>query len=91
MPVGLVMALVAGGSLWMGWETQQRVHALEMELVKRQQGSSEQASEARVLAKQADTAVAIVQQTADEHDGRRHDREHRAAGRRRGACLRGPG
>lgn len=54
MPVGLVMALVAGGSLWMGWETQQRVHALEMELVKRQQGSSEQASEARVLAKQAE-------------------------------------
>lgn len=54
IPVGLVMALVAGGSLWMGWETQQRVHALEMELVKRQQGSSEQASEARVLAKQAE-------------------------------------
>lgn len=54
MPVGLMLALVAGGSLWMGWETQQRVHALEMELVKRQQGSSEQASEARVLAKQAE-------------------------------------
>ncbi|MEY2873958.1 MAG: hypothetical protein RLZZ373_1329, partial [Pseudomonadota bacterium] len=54
MPVGLVMALVAGGGLWIGWETQQRVHALEMELVKRQQGSSEQASEARVLAKQAE-------------------------------------
>jgi uroporphyrin-3 C-methyltransferase len=54
MPVGLAMAFVAGASLWMGWETQQRVHALEMELVKRQQGSSEQASEARVLAKQAE-------------------------------------
>lgn len=54
MPVGLMLALVAGGSLWMGWETQSRVHALEMELVKRQQGSSEQASEARVIAKQAE-------------------------------------
>jgi uroporphyrin-3 C-methyltransferase len=54
IPVGLVLALVAGGSLWMGWETQARVHSLEMELVKRQQGSSEQASEARVLAKQAE-------------------------------------
>lgn len=54
MPTVVVLALVAGGSLWMGWQTQQRVHSLEMELVRRQQGSSEQASEARVLAKQAE-------------------------------------
>ena len=54
VPAGLVMALVAGGSLWVGWTTQQRVHSLEMELVKRQQGSSEQSAEARVLAKQAE-------------------------------------
>jgi uroporphyrin-3 C-methyltransferase len=54
VPIGLVMALVAGGSLWIGWTTQQRVYSLEMELVKRQQGSSEQSSEARVLAKQAE-------------------------------------
>nr|WP_173807031.1 uroporphyrinogen-III C-methyltransferase [Leptothrix sp. C29] len=54
MPLGLVLALLAAGGAWTSWQTQQRVHSLEMELVKRQQGSSEQSSEARVLARQAD-------------------------------------
>jgi uroporphyrin-3 C-methyltransferase len=35
------------------WHTQQRVHALEQELVKRQQTSQEDATEARLLSKQA--------------------------------------
>ena len=35
------------------WHTQQRVHVLEQELVKRQQTSQEDATEARLLAKQA--------------------------------------
>ena len=38
----------------LSWSTQQRVRALESELVKRQQGSDEQATEARTLARQAE-------------------------------------
>ncbi len=48
----LLTALVAV-TTWMSWETRQQVGGLEQELVKRQQGSSEQSSEARVLARQA--------------------------------------
>lgn len=48
----LLTALVAV-TTWVSWETRQQVGGLEQELVKRQQGSSEQSSEARVLARQA--------------------------------------
>lgn len=47
----LVLALVA--SLWLAWSTQQRVQGLEQELVRRQQNSQGEATEARMLAKQA--------------------------------------
>ncbi|MDQ5898079.1 MAG: hypothetical protein QG612_2165 [Pseudomonadota bacterium] len=54
MPIGLMLALLAAGGAWTSWQTQQRVHSLEMELVKRQQDSGEQSAEARVLAKQSE-------------------------------------
>ena len=43
-------------ALVLAWNTQQRVKSLEAELVKRQQDSSGQATEARMLAKQAEGA-----------------------------------
>ena len=46
-----VLAIVA---IALSWSAQQRVRALESELVKRQQGSDEQATEARTLARQAE-------------------------------------
>jgi uroporphyrin-3 C-methyltransferase len=49
--VALAVVSVAAGVL--SWQTQQRVRQLEQELVRRQQGSTEQAAEAKVLAKQA--------------------------------------
>jgi uroporphyrin-3 C-methyltransferase len=49
----LVLALVAVGALWMAWQTSQRTQALEQELVRRQQDSQTLATEARVLARQA--------------------------------------
>ncbi len=45
--------LVAVGALWMAWQTSQRTQALEQELVRRQQDSQTLATEARVLARQA--------------------------------------
>jgi uroporphyrin-3 C-methyltransferase len=56
--VGAVVfgALSVGASV-MAWNTQQRVRLLEQELARRQQASGEQATEARLLARQAsDTA-----------------------------------
>jgi uroporphyrin-3 C-methyltransferase len=52
--VGVVVfgALAVGGFVF-AWQTQERVRALEQELVRRQQASQEDATEARVLAKQA--------------------------------------
>lgn len=47
--------LVAIGALAMAWTTQQRVKTLESELVRRQQDSGNTASEARLLARQAET------------------------------------
>lgn len=49
--------LLAAGALGLAWTTQQRLKALEAELVKRQQDSGSQAVEARTLAKQADAAA----------------------------------
>jgi uroporphyrin-3 C-methyltransferase len=51
--MAVVLALLAGVSLALAWTTQQRVKALERDLVRRQQESQAQATEARVLAKQA--------------------------------------
>ncbi len=48
-----VLTALAAVTTWMSWETRQQVRTLEQELVKRQQGSTEQSSEAKVLAKQA--------------------------------------
>ena len=48
-----VLAALAAAALVMAWNTQQRVKALESELVKRQQDSGAQAAEARLLAGQA--------------------------------------
>ena len=50
----LLMGAVAIGAVLMAWNTQQRVKALEVELVKRQQDSAGQANEARTLARQAE-------------------------------------
>lgn len=53
---GVVLAgvgVVAVAAVVLSWQAQQRVRQLEQELVRRQQGSTEQAAEARVLAKQA--------------------------------------
>ncbi|MDZ7814141.1 MAG: uroporphyrinogen-III C-methyltransferase [Ideonella sp.] len=49
--VGLLVLLV--GCLVLVWSTQQRVRSLEQELVRRQQSSQDQSTEARLLAKQS--------------------------------------
>ena len=49
----LALGLVALGSAWLAFQTAQRVATLEQELVRRQQDSQTLATEARVLAKQA--------------------------------------
>jgi uroporphyrin-3 C-methyltransferase len=49
----VLLAALASGALGFAWNTQQRVKALETELVRRQQDSSAQATEARLLARQA--------------------------------------
>lgn len=50
------LALVALVALGLAWTTQQRVKLLESELVRRQHDSTDAANEARVLARQADSA-----------------------------------
>lgn len=56
LPLALALvAVVLAAVAWMQtWTTQQRTRALEAELVKRQQDSSVQATEARTLAREAD-------------------------------------
>lgn len=49
-----ILAALAAGALMLAWNTQQRVKSLEAELVKRQQDSGSQATEARTLARQAE-------------------------------------
>ena len=56
---GLAM-LLAGGGLLLAWKTEQRVAALEQELVKRQQDSAGQAVEAKSIAKEAQQSVLAV-------------------------------
>jgi uroporphyrin-3 C-methyltransferase len=53
-----VLAALAAAALVLAWNTQQRVKSLEAELVKRQQDSGAQATEARTLARQAEAHVA---------------------------------
>lgn len=49
-----LLAALGTAALVLAWNTQQRVKSLETELVKRQQGSDTQATEARTLARQAE-------------------------------------
>ncbi len=51
---GAVLAALTAAALVLAWNTQQRVKSLEAELVKRQQDSGSQATEARTLARQAE-------------------------------------
>jgi uroporphyrin-III C-methyltransferase len=53
----VALAVLATAALALAWSTQQRVKALEGELVRRQQESSSQANEARTLARQAELLV----------------------------------
>ena len=53
----VLLALVATAAVFLAWNTQQRVKSLEIELVKRQQDSSNQATEARALARQAEAVA----------------------------------
>ena len=49
----LVLSAICVGGAWLAWTTQKKVDTLEQELVRRQQDSQGQATEARLLAKQA--------------------------------------
>lgn len=49
----VVVALVAGFAAWTAWDSREQARSLELELVRRQQGSAEQAADARLQAKQA--------------------------------------
>ncbi|MDE2369082.1 MAG: fused uroporphyrinogen-III synthase HemD/membrane protein HemX [Burkholderiales bacterium] len=55
--LALLFTLLLAAALMLAWNTQQRVKTLEAELVKRQQDSGVQATEARTLAQQAETAA----------------------------------
>ena len=59
-----VLAALAAAALVLAWNTQQRVKSLETELVKRQQDSGSQATEARTLARQAELTA---RETAARH------------------------
>ena len=52
-----LLAALAAAALVLAWNTQQRLKSLESEIVKRQQDSGSQATEARTLARQADGAA----------------------------------
>jgi uroporphyrin-III C-methyltransferase len=61
LPIGaFVLAVLSVASLSLVWSTQQRVKTLEQELVRRQQSSQDQSTEARLLARQAHDAAADV-------------------------------
>lgn len=55
--VAALAVVLAAGALYAGWQAQQRVQGLEMELVRRQQDAGTAATEARVLAGQAQDAA----------------------------------
>ena len=52
-----LLAALAAAAVVLAWNTQQRVKGLETELVRRQQGSDSQATEARTLARQAELSA----------------------------------
>ncbi|WP_290727704.1 uroporphyrinogen-III C-methyltransferase [Aquabacterium sp.] len=49
----LVLSLTSAGGLWLAWQAQSRVQGLEQELVRRQQASQTQATEAHLMARSA--------------------------------------
>ena len=51
------LAVLSVAALGMAWNTQQRVRAAELELVKRQQDAGTQSAEARALARQAEASA----------------------------------
>jgi uroporphyrin-3 C-methyltransferase len=53
----VLLTALATAALVLAWNTQQRVKTLDAELVKRQQDSGSQATEARTLARQAETTA----------------------------------
>jgi uroporphyrin-3 C-methyltransferase len=53
----LLLIVLCLASMGLAWNTQQRVHTLEQELVRRQQASQDQANEARLVAQQAGDAA----------------------------------
>jgi uroporphyrin-3 C-methyltransferase len=55
--VVVLLAVIGVAALFYGWRAEQRVRRVEQELVQRQQDSAGQASEARMLAKQAQDAA----------------------------------
>lgn len=56
LAVAIVVALLSVGAIGVAWDTHRRLRSLEQELVRRQQDSQGQATEARVLAKQSEDA-----------------------------------
>jgi uroporphyrin-3 C-methyltransferase len=65
LALAAVLAVVAGISLVMAWRTQQRVDAVEKELVRRLEESQTESAEARLLAKQSqDTVMATAAKLA---------------------------
>ena len=61
----VALTALSVASLALVWSTQQRVRSLEQELVRRQQGSQDQATEARLLARQAhDTSADVAAKMA---------------------------
>jgi uroporphyrin-3 C-methyltransferase len=58
--LGAVAAVLAVGGAVLAWKADQRVGALEQELVRRQQDSATQSAEARLLAKQAQQGTTEV-------------------------------
>lgn len=57
LALAAILAVLAGVSLTIAWKTQQRVKSIEKELVRRLEDNQQQASEARMLAKQSQDNV----------------------------------
>ncbi|WP_290677869.1 uroporphyrinogen-III C-methyltransferase [Aquabacterium sp.] len=53
----VILSVATAGAGWVAWNTQKKVQSLEQELVRRQIDSQGQATEARVLARQAQEAA----------------------------------
>jgi uroporphyrin-III C-methyltransferase len=53
----LALVALAAGAVAMAWNTQQRMKVVEAEMVKRQEGSDTQSTEARTLARQAEQSA----------------------------------